>query len=538
MTAPPDEDAAVVPVPVPLPSLLVVDDQSDTLEVLRVTLESEGYQVRCVESGEEALASAQAEVPALVILDVHLPGVDGFEVCRTLKQREATAAVPIIMISADAEEEARVRGLDAGAAEFLAKPFYPRELLAKVYRCLKSAEEQDRLTKRTTALEEEAERQRLNLDLTERRLKKQVYSTQTLMSMVHELAGSLKPDQLINTFMLMVLGQLGASSVCLLLPAENSESVLLPQAAKGLRGGVLSNTCISVTDELGRYLRERNRPAEIEWLLRRPGLRRSLEPFRAAGLHIVDPVVMKGQIVLVVLLGERVNGHPYERADLELLASLSRTAGVALENAKLFRELQETCLGMIRTLLSTLEAKDTYTRGHTERVAMYSVAIAEEIGVEGEELENIRIGANLHDIGKLGIMDKVLNKPAALDREERAHIMSHPARGAAILEGIRFFEPAVDMVRHHHEYIDGTGYPDGLAGEEISLGARIVAVADAFDAMTSGRVYMQAMAVQGAIDSLKKRSGKQYDLEVVEALGRVINKGVVMLGAAELPPAA
>jgi putative nucleotidyltransferase with HDIG domain len=239
---------------------------------------------------------------------------------------------------------------------------------------------------------------------------------------------------------------------------------------------------------------------------------------------------MKGQLALVVLLGERVNGHPYERVDLELLASLSRTAGVALENAKLFRELQETCLGIIRTLLSTLEAKDTYTRGHTERVAMYSVTIAEELGIEGEELENIRIGATLHDIGKLGIMDKVLNKPAALDREERQHIMSHPARGAAILEGIRFLEPAVDLVRHHHEYIDGTGYPDGLSGEEISIGARIVAVSDAFDAMTSGRVYMQAMAVAGALDTLKKKSGKQYDLKVVEALEGAIAKGVVKLG--------
>lgn len=524
---PAPEEAAPQPAS---PCLLVVDDERETLAILQITLETEGYRVRCVESGEEALAAAHAEAPALVILDVRLPGIDGFEVCRTLKRRPETAATPVIMISANAEEESRVRGLDAGAAEFLAKPFYPRELLAKVYRCLKSAEDQDRLSKRNVALEEEAVRQRQSLDRTEKRLKKQVYSTQTLMSMVHELAGSLKPDQLLNTFMLMVLGQLGASSICLLLPADNSENVLLPRAKKGIKEGGLGATCINVSDEVGRYLRERNRPAEIEWLIRRPGLRRGLEPFHVAGFQIVDPVVMKGQLALIVLLGERVNGHPYERVDLELLASLSRTAGVALENAKLFRELQETCLGIIRTLLSTLEAKDTYTRGHTERVAMYSATIAEELGIEGEELENIRIGATLHDIGKLGIMDKVLNKPAALDREERQHIMSHPARGAAILEGIRFLEPAVDLVRHHHEYIDGSGYPDGLAGEEISIGARIVAVSDAFDAMTSGRVYMNAMAVPGALDTLKKKSGKQFDLKVVEALESAIVKGTVKLG--------
>jgi putative nucleotidyltransferase with HDIG domain len=241
-------------------------------------------------------------------------------------------------------------------------------------------------------------------------------------------------------------------------------------------------------------------------------------------------VVIKERLSLVVMVGRRVGGQPYARDDIELLSSLSRTAGVALENAKLFRELQETCLGIIRTLLSTLEAKDTYTRGHTERVAMYSIAIAEEMGIGGEALETIRLGATLHDIGKLGIMDKVLHKPAALDREERQHIMSHPARGAVILEGIRFLEPAIDMVRHHHEYMDGSGYPDGLAGDEISIGARVVAVADAFDAITSGRVYMKAMTVEGAIEALKKRTEKQYDATVVAALERALERGLVRLG--------
>jgi putative nucleotidyltransferase with HDIG domain len=375
-----------------------------------------------------------------------------------------------------------------------------------------------------------AEKQRQNLDRTERQLKKHMFSTQTLMSMCHELTGSLKPEELLNSFMLMLLGQLGATSACLLLPADNTPSVLIPRARKGVRDQALIGSCINVTDELGRYLTDRNRPAEVEWLLRRPGLRRPLEPFFEAGFQLIDPVVVKGQLSLVVLLGARVNNQPYEAVELELLSSLSRTAGVALENAKLFSELQDTCLGIIRTLLSTLEAKDTYTRGHTERVAMYSVTVAEELGIQGDGLETIRIGATLHDIGKLGVMDKVLNKPAALDREERQHIMSHPARGAAILEGIRFLEPAVDLVRHHHEYIDGTGYPDGLAGDEISIGARIVAVADAFDAMTSGRVYMQAMGVQRAIEALRNRAGKQWDPKVIDALERVMQRGVVRVG--------
>jgi putative nucleotidyltransferase with HDIG domain len=486
--------------------------------------------VDSADSGEGALEAVSTQAPALIILDARLPGRDGFDICRTLKADARVSGVPVIMISANSEEESRVRGLKAGATDFLAKPFYPRELLTKVYRALQTAEEQTRLTQRTSVLEEMAEKQRQNLDRTERQLKKHMFSTQTLMSMCHELTGSLKPEELLNSFMLMCLGQLGASSACLLLPADNTASVLIPRARKGVRDGALLGSCINVTDELGRYLCARNRPAEIEWLLRRPGLRRPLEPFFEAGFQVIDPVVVKGQLNLVVLLGARVNGQTYEAVELELLSSLSRTAGVALENAKLFSELQDTCLGIIRTLLSTLEAKDTYTRGHTERVAMYSVTVAEELGIQGDGLETIRIGATLHDIGKLGVMDKVLNKPAALDREERQHIMSHPARGAAILEGIRFLEPAVDLVRHHHEYIDGTGYPDGLAGNEITIGARIVAVADAFDAMTSGRVYMSAMGVQRAIEALRNRAGKQWDPKVIDALERVMQRGVVRVG--------
>jgi putative nucleotidyltransferase with HDIG domain len=525
-------ESALAPTPPPVdsPRVLVVDDDNEIREILRITLESEGYQVAAAETGEAALEAVGREAPALVILDARLPGRDGFDICRTLKSQESLAGLPVIMISANSEEESRVRGLKAGATDFLAKPFYPRELLTKVYNALQTAEEQTRLTKRTSVLEEMAEKQRQNLDRTERKLKKHMFSSQTLMSMCHELTGSLKPEELLNSFMLMVLGQLGASSICLMLPADNSATVLIPRARKGVRENALLGSCVSATDDLGKYLSERNRPAEIEWLLRRPGLRRPLEPFFNAGFQVIDPVAMKGQLSLVVLLGGRVNSQPYEAVELELLSSLSRTAAVALENANLFQELQDTCLGIIRTLLSTLEAKDTYTRGHTERVAMYSVTMAEEMGIKGDQLENIRIGATLHDIGKLGVMDKVLNKPAALDREERQHIMSHPARGAAILDGIRFLEPAVDLVRHHHEYIDGTGYPDGLVGDEISIGARIVAVADAFDAMTSGRVYMQAMSVQKAIEALRKRAGKQWDPKVIDALERVMQRGVVRVG--------
>jgi response regulator RpfG family c-di-GMP phosphodiesterase len=470
------------------------------------------------------------EVPQLVLLDVCLPDGDGVELCRDLRTRPECAGLPVILISAHAGEDARVAGLEAGAHDFIAKPFYPRELLAKVYRCLQDTADTQELRDKTTELEEEAERHRQDLDRTERELKKQQYSNQTLMSLCQELAGSLQLDELLNTFMLMVLGQLGARSVAIFLPAENSDVVLLPRAVKGCVIDRLQGLCISTGDDLGKLLSERRGPAEIEWLLRRPGMRLPLERLRAEGFELINPVEVHGRLTVVVLVGTSMSERPYDATDIEIFDTLCKTAGVAIQNASLFRELRETCLGIVRTLMSTLEAKDAYTRGHTERVAMYSVAIAKEMGVEGDTLEDIRFGATLHDIGKLAITDTVLKKPAALSREERQHIMSHPVRGATLLEGLRFLGPAADMVLHHHENLDGSGYPDGLSGEEISIGARIVAVADAFDAMTSGRTYMKSLGVAAAIDNLRQRAGHQYDQHVVEALERVIANGQLRLG--------
>jgi response regulator RpfG family c-di-GMP phosphodiesterase len=475
-------------------------------------------------------SAGPVERPGLVLLDVRLPDADGVSLCRELSTRTGFEDVPVVLISAQADETTRAAGFEAGAYDFITKPFHPRELLSKVYRCLQSRSEHLELEERTTELAAVTERSRRDLDRTSRELKRQVYSNQTLMSLCQELASSLRIEDLLNTFMLMVLGQLGARAVAIFLPAENSDTVLLPRVAKGVALDRLHGLCINTTDELGRMLGDRHGAAEIVALMRRPGLRMPLERLHADGFELIDAVTSRGQLSVVVVVGARINGRPYSEADLEILDSLCKTAGIAIQNANLFRELRETCLGVIRTLMSTLETKDSYTLGHTERVAMYSVAIAEALDIDRSEIEDIRFGATLHDIGKLAITDHVLKKPAALSIEERQHIMSHPVRGATLLEGLRFLAPAVDMVLHHHENLDGSGYPDGLAGDEISIGARIVAVADAFDAMTSGRSYLRAMAVEEAIRNLRRRAGKQYDPQVIDAFERILADGTVRLG--------
>lgn len=179
--------------------------------------------------------------------------------------------------------------------------------------------------------------------------------------------------------------------------------------------------------------------------------------------------------------------------------------------------IQELFLGGIRSLAEALEAKDEYTRGHSRRVMEFSQAVAEKLGLEDREAQRVALAAELHDIGKIGIRDAVLNKPGPLSLEEYDHILSHVLVGEKILRPIVRDEDTLAMVRHHHERCDGSGFPDGLNREEIPLGARILAVVDAYDAMTSNRPYRPALSPEETHARLKEASGTQFDPEVVEA---------------------
>jgi len=181
------------------------------------------------------------------------------------------------------------------------------------------------------------------------------------------------------------------------------------------------------------------------------------------------------------------------------------------------RNMRELFLSTIKSLAAAIDAKDPYTRGHSERVALFSVAIARELGLDDKSLERVQIAGLLHDVGKIGIADAVLRKPDRLTEAEFGIIKGHPALGASIMGPIRQLKDIIPGMRHHHEALDGTGYPDGLAGGEIPLMARIIAVADTFDAMTSDRLYQKAKDDDFVIQTLRRLSGSRYDPKVVQA---------------------
>ncbi len=193
--------------------------------------------------------------------------------------------------------------------------------------------------------------------------------------------------------------------------------------------------------------------------------------------------------------------------------------------ARLYEDLRLTYLRTIKSLAQAIEARDSYTRSHSERVGKYAVVIANEMGLSIKETEIIREACELHDLGKIGIPDSILSKPFALAPEEWEEIRKHPVIGAKILEPLTFLSDVVDLVRQHHEHYDGSGYPDGRSGEDILLGARIIHLADAYEAMSSARAYRKEPFVkEEAVLEIKRNSGKQFDPKVVEAFLKVVDR--------------
>ncbi len=202
-----------------------------------------------------------------------------------------------------------------------------------------------------------------------------------------------------------------------------------------------------------------------------------------------------------------------------------------------YAETRELFFGTVSALSQAIDAKDGFTRGHADRVSRIAGAMARELGLPERQIEQIELAGLLHDIGKIGVEDRILMKPQRLETDEQELMRRHPIYGASILEPSAALRPLVPIVLHHHENFDGSGYPEGLRGEEIPLGSRIIIVADAYEAMTSDRIYRKAIGHDRAMDQLNKYKGVQFDPRVVRALEQVVQKkGKDSFEVSELPP--
>ncbi|MBD0373176.1 MAG: HD-GYP domain-containing protein [Pyrinomonadaceae bacterium] len=246
--------------------------------------------------------------------------------------------------------------------------------------------------------------------------------------------------------------------------------------------------------------------------------------------ELLIPLVVRGRLTGIILLGKKASGDSFSGEDLETIHAMARHIGVGLnthrlmaelerkaeENRRLYDGLRAIYKDTVRAFASAIDLKDKYTQGHSERVGRYSEIIAREMGWSDEEIEGIAIAGYLHDIGKLVVERDIINAPYKIDAKKSSELNRHPAAGYEILSPIR--HPYADiplMARHHHERVDGRGYPDGLKGDEIHIGAKIVNLADSFDAMTTDRPYKRRRSFEDVVADFRRNTGKQFASEVV-----------------------
>lgn len=252
------------------------------------------------------------------------------------------------------------------------------------------------------------------------------------------------------------------------------------------------------------------------------------------------PSYFRDDLLGLLLMGKKTNGREFSQDELDFFSALASDVAMAIRNAQLFKEIEEELnkthelfIHTTMALAAAVDAKDHYTRGHIGRVTDLSLKIAGELGkinnkaADPKFLESLYIASLLHDIGKIGIAESILNKEGVLTEEERKMIKEHTVIGVKILEPIKELGEALLGVKYHHEWYDGSGYPEGLKGEEIPLIASIIAVADAFDAMAIDRPYRRARSPQEAIQEIKNQGGKQFDPQICSALVRLYQEGKI-----------
>ncbi|MDY6794367.1 MAG: GAF domain-containing protein [Actinomycetota bacterium] len=342
------------------------------------------------------------------------------------------------------------------------------------------------------------------------------------------ITSAIDLETVLQQIVQMSIGLLDAKISSIMLLDDSNEELIIA-AAHGLSEQYINKGPIKVGESIAGKVILEGRPDSVLDIREDP--RHVYSDYaREEGLCslLSVPLNLKERVVGVLNIYTD-KPHDFSQHEKNLFTSLASQAAIAIENARLFESLEEIYIEVITALASAIDARDSYTHGHSHRVTEYAVLIAEQLNLAPAEVDIIRNASILHDVGKIGIKEDILKKPGRLTEDERREMEYHPFIGTKILQSVKLLEPVLPLVYHHHERYDGNGYPDGLKGDEIPLGARIISVADAFESMTSDRPYRKALPVEEALAELRHGSSRQFDPHIVEVFLVMAEKGKVEL---------
>jgi len=476
-------------------SILVVDDYLPTRRLIVDALDqSSQYEVDEAENGEEALYLFNQHNYDLVISDIMMPGMSGMDLLNRIREKNLSAAV--IMITGNPTVELTVSAIKKGAVDFLPKPFDIDDLLYKV---------DIHLRKKSLLSEDsvEAFQEQTRLKDKTDELSKQGYIFDSIED--SPLDNDVIFEKIADLALKLVDGE-----ICSILLFDEEDKAFHPKVVKGESKVIYSNS--SALKMVFNEVVERKEAVVIN-SNDHPDVSPSL---------ICAPLMIRNSILGILSIKKRKNREIFNKRDLHHILSLTKRASLNLENKILYESIYFNIMDTLKSLISSVQARDNYTEAHSQRVTEISLKIALQMKCSASDMESLKIAGILHDVGKIAVPDNILIKPGKLTAEEYMIIKNHPTIGENILRPVVLLEKERKIIQCHHERWDGKGYPLGIAGNEIPCLARILAVADSFDAMTSDRPYHPAMPLEKAVDELVANKNTQFDADVVDSFLKVL----------------
>jgi len=360
------------------------------------------------------------------------------------------------------------------------------------------------------------------LEKTKTALDKKIKQLNVLHKVSETLTLQLDIEKLLTTIIRLISQKTLTEKISIMLVDKKTKQLRI-RAAKGVTKTKIKTIKFKIGEGVAGWVAKEGKSVLIKNTLKESRFENIITRSEKRQFICV-PMKVRGQTIGVINVEEKVGGLAFTRDDLTILATIGYEAAIAVSNALLFDELQQSYFNTITALVRAMEAKEPYTQGHSDRVKKYALAIAREVNLSNENIELIKRFGALHDIGKIGIPIRILNKPDKLTKEEWKIIKSHPRIGVTIIETIDFMKLAKPIILSHHERYDGKGYPMRLRDKKIPLLAKIFSIADAYDAMLSDRPYRKAFDKEYALSELARGAGTQFDPRFVRAAIRAFKK--------------
>jgi response regulator RpfG family c-di-GMP phosphodiesterase len=518
-------------------TILIVDDEPHNRRLLEALLRPEGYLTTSVASGEAALASIAERAPDLVLLDIMMPGLDGYHVATAIKANPVTANIPVIMITSQDDHSSRLASLNAGAEEFLNKPVDRAELWIRVRNLLRLKTLGDFLKNHNAILEREVQARTADI-----RRQSQLFAA---LSRCNEAIVRCASEEELFPQICRAAVEFGGMAMAWIGLVDPDTRMLRPVASFGHGAEELATAEVSVDADSafgrgpgGTAIRS-NQPYWCQDFLHDPIAAPWCECATRAGwaASATLPLHRHGSVIgAFILYAHEVDA--FDGAARNLLVEMAADISFALDNFEresrrrraeadirgYVEQLKTSFMSTVRVATTLSEMRDPYTAGHERRVAEIAVAIGAELGFDARRQEGLRVAGHLHDIGKIVIPSEILSKPGNLSKTEFELIQEHVQASYDVLKSVEFPWPVAQIALQHHERMDGSGYPQGLKGEAILLEARIMAVADVVEAMSSHRPYRPALGIDKALAEIERRGGTAFDSAVADACLRLFRQ--------------